>query len=280
MLKNDFLEVEFDFNRAEVISIKKVGDERNLTWCRDEALWNRANPVLFPVVSQFKNHEYSHKGITYSMKKHGFARESRFNFTGRSAKEIVFTLEYSEETLKQYPFEFQLDIVYTLEGNKLTTECIVKNLGEEEMFYFIGGHPSFTFDGSISDYSIEFENPVDLNYYKIRDLVLFDELLPLGQNIKEVPLNYDMFANDALVFPDVNSKKLFLKNNKLGTSIEFEHNFDLIALWTKKDYPFICIEPWNGHGDLLDEPFELSQKSCVMKLLPNESQFKFYSVKF
>ena len=48
--------------------------------------------------------------------------------------------------------------------------------------------------------------------------------------------------------------------------------YPFLAIWTSgTDSPFICIEPWYGHGDFekVDVPFE--KREGMMSLSPNKT---------
>ncbi|MFX3868550.1 aldose 1-epimerase family protein, partial [Streptococcus suis] len=73
--------------------------------------------------------------------RHGLVRKMLF----KNVKYIEISLEFSissnEETLKNYPFEFELSINYSLFGKTIRTEYRVKNLeGHRKLPYFIFGH--------------------------------------------------------------------------------------------------------------------------------------------
>ena len=46
--------------------------------------WPRHAPLLFPIVGRLKNDELRHRGKTYRMTQHGFARDQRFEWIERT----------------------------------------------------------------------------------------------------------------------------------------------------------------------------------------------------
>lgn len=278
MLKNEFLEIDFVYERGEVKSIKRVNSNENLTWCGDPLHWDRSNPILFPFIGKLIDGEYSFNGIDYKMGGHGFARESNFIISHETDTEIVFTNQFSDETLKCYPFKYRLDIKHTLDGSKLTTEYIVTNLDDRKIYFFLGGHPSLSFTGSINDNYIEFENSEVIDKFKLDNALFCHEKKRVFESTKKIPLNYELFNEDALVLENIKSKKILLKNNIDNSYLEFEHNYNLIAFWTKDDCPFICFEPWEGHGDFIDGPKDITKKDGILNLGVGEIFSRFYSI--
>ena len=64
----------------------------------------------------------------YQMSQHGFARDMVFDIVNISEREHTYVLKYNEDTLKMYPYKFELYISYIIEDNKLTIIYKVKNL--------------------------------------------------------------------------------------------------------------------------------------------------------
>ena len=52
-------------------------------------------------------------------------------------------LTYSQESLKKYPFKFNLYIRHIIEDDILSTEWHVENADDKDMYFSIGGHPAF-----------------------------------------------------------------------------------------------------------------------------------------
>ena len=110
---------------AELFEFTK--DKTNYIWTIDERFWNKTSPILFPIVGRLKNDSYTLNGKEYKLPRHGFARDCDFEVIHQKENEVVFSLRESQETLKMFPFEFELQIKYTLENNKLTISYKVIN---------------------------------------------------------------------------------------------------------------------------------------------------------
>ncbi|MFV0503974.1 MAG: aldose 1-epimerase family protein [Lachnospirales bacterium] len=279
MLHNEFLELDFNPYGGELTSIYRVSENSQQTWKGDASIWNRSNPVLFPFVSAIKDNEYIYDGKTYKMAKHGFARDQIFEITNKNNTSITFTLEENEETLKIYPFSFKLDIKYILDRNKVITEYKVTNTHNKEIYFNLGGHPSLMLYGDITNNYVEFDKMEDLNKFEFSSNSFTGEKVNLCDNVKELPLNYDLFCDDAILLNELNSKKFYLRNVNNNKYMEFEHNFDYFAIWTKDKAPFICFEPWNSHPDFINESKHLTEKRNLVKLAPKEVYVKFYSIR-
>jgi galactose mutarotase-like enzyme len=47
-------------------------------------------------------------------------------------------------------------------------------------------------------------------------------------------------------------------------------DFPSLGIWTKKDAPFLCIEPWFGYSDTEENFGDLFRKEGVLVLEENE----------
>src|SRR5882757_2639736 len=74
--------------------------------------WPRHAPLLFPIVGRLKGDELRHRGKTYAMTQHGFARDQRFDWLEREANSCKLALTDNAATRSRYPFGFRLQVTY------------------------------------------------------------------------------------------------------------------------------------------------------------------------
>ena len=101
---------------AELCSLKNK-ENREFIWEGNPEFWGKHSPVLFPIVGTLKNNSYSYNNIEYHLSRHGFARDMDFELIEKTENSATFAIQSSEETLKVYPFEFELQIIYKFEEN-------------------------------------------------------------------------------------------------------------------------------------------------------------------
>ena len=166
-LKNEILEVNVKSSGAELTSVKKDGIE--YLWHGRE-YWKRNAPILFPIVGRLVNDEVEIEGNKYSMGQHGFARDMEFLEVESGNDFVTYLLRYNEETLKKYPYKFELYVSYKLIENFIEVEYRVKNVDDKNIMFCIGGHPGFAWpiaDGEkFEDYYIKFEKKETQKYIK------------------------------------------------------------------------------------------------------------------
>ena len=282
-LKNERLSVEFSTKGAELQRLVRLSDGLNYMWSGDGNFWGKFSPVLFPIVGALKNDTYIYDSIAYTLPRHGFARDLAFEYLSVNASEAAFKLQQTEETLKVYPFKFELTIRYRLEGNCLICTYEVRNADEKTMLFSLGGHPAFATpiatQGDYSDYYLSFEADDELNYHHIEHGLISKETSTLKLRNKELPLTHDLFYNDALVFKSLQSSKISLRNTKNDNGVDFHfEGFPYFGIWAAKDANFVCLEPWCGIADNLAHDQMLITKEGLEHLEPGEKWLRSWSI--
>lgn len=274
-IQNNKLKATFHELGAELVSLINLETGKEIMWSGNPDFWGGISPVLFPTVGALKNEQYIFEESLYELPRHGFARKRNFNLKNTSDSEITFELTSDEETLKIYPFEFNLEIKYTLTENKLTVYYRVKNTAEKEMYFSLGAHPGFAIDTenglNYSDYEIVFSDDEKLDIHPLVDNLISNKTKIIELENKTLPLTYELFSKDALVMTTMKSKKLILQNNKNNQKVIFSFsNFPYFGIWAAKNADFVCLEPWQGIADLENHNQQLTEKFGILKLEKNE----------
>ncbi|TAE66132.1 MAG: aldose 1-epimerase family protein, partial [Bacteroidetes bacterium] len=241
-ISNETLTATINTLGAELISLVK--NNKNYIWNIDETYWNKTSPVLFPVVGRLKYDSYSFNGKTYQLPRHGFARNMEFSFDKKSDSQVIFELNETEATKAIYPFTFKLLLAYTLIGNELVMEYFVRNHSDEVLPFSIGAHPAFAIEGNFENYSLQFNKEDLFETHHLENESFNGKSTLLETKNNTIALNYTLFEKDALVFKQLNSNEVTLKNkDKAILKVNYDH-FPYLGIWTKQKAPFLCIEPW------------------------------------
>ena len=211
--------------------------------------WNKTSPILFPIVGRLKNDSYTFNGKTYQLPRHGFARNMEFSFDKKSNSQVIFELNESEETKTNYPFDFKLLVAYTLMDNELVIEYFVRNQSDEVLPFSIGAHPAFAISDKFENYSLQFNNEDTFETHHLENESFNGKTTLVETKNNAIALKYATFEKDALVFKQLKSNEVILKNkDKAILKVNFDH-FPYLGIWTKENAPFLCIEPWCGLAD-------------------------------
>ncbi len=281
IIKSDKLTATFSKVGAELISLKNTNGKEYI-WQGNNAFWAGHCPILFPICGGLKDDKFIYENKEYTLLKHGFARKVLFEVDKQTENFVVFSLEYDENTLKQYPFKFKFVVEYTLQANKLQVKYKVENLDDKPLLYSVGGHEGYALSGNFEDYALVFEKKENLNSYQLVGNLLDYNYINVGLNTDTLNLNYDYFSIDALSFLDLKSRKVKLVNTKTNeslVSVDYE-GFDTLFLWTKPNAKYICIEPWAGMPDRTDSDGVLEHKQGIMKIEKSESKIVSHTIEF
>ena len=280
--------VEIAAHGAELTSFVNLATGLDYVWPADPAQWARHAPLLFPIVGRLPEDTYLHNGQAYKLSQHGFARDQEFQLIHEEADSLTFQLMHSETSQQVYPFEFELRVSYTLRGSVLTVGWHVRNpaAAEQELLFSIGAHPAFNCPlgaeaGHFADYAFHFDHPVTLQRHLLRGGLRTGETAPVLEQQATLPLSYELFADDALVFDHFDFTRLTLQRaDKTGPFVRMQFaGFPYLGLWTKgPGANFVCIEPWQGVASPVGPPQELRDKEGIMTLAPSQMFDVSYSI--
>ena len=264
-LKNEVLTVDISTKGAEIQKIEKDGV--NYLWSGDPAVWACKAPILYPICGGLRDDKFTYDGKEYTMPKHGFAKLSEFSVEASSDTGAVFKYEGNETHDKNFPFCHEFRVKYFLEGKSLKVTYHVTNKDNKTMYFSVGAHEGYATRGGIEDYSIVFDKEETLDSYILDGNLLEHNTLRIMENSKVLPLKYDFFKVDAIVFKHINSRKVTLKHNNsdYALSVEFPGH-DFFVLWTKPGAEYICIEPWCGVQDPVDSDYNIINKEGIVSL--------------
>ncbi len=279
-LENEYFKVIANEYGGELNSIFCKNINLEMLWQPDGVYWSGQAPVLFPIVGALKDSKCIIDDNEYSMNQHGLARKLDFTLHGKDDNSITFLLKSSENTLKIYPYEFELYNTYVLDKDKLIIRNEVRNISSKEMYFSIGGHPAFNFDRYNDD--IKFcINDTNVKYNLLSNGVISYKEYDLEfDSNNELTITNDLFKDDALIFRNIPFNMAKLINKTKGYSLEMElSDYNDFGLWSNNGAPFVCLEPWNGHADMEDSNHIFKDKAGIIKLEVNESRVFEYSIK-
>lgn len=269
-IKNAYLIALINPKGAELISLKSE-DKKEYIWEGNPDFWGKHSPVLFPIVGTLKNNSYHYNETEYHLSRHGFARDMEFKLVEKTENSVVFSLSSSEESRKVYPFDFEFQIIYTLDKNRLIVAYNIINKNNTIMPFSIGAHPAFALPKPFENYALVFNHDENLISYELENDLLSDKFTTIEMIDNQIPLNYSLFEKDALIFKKLKSKSITILENKNPLlRVQFD-NFPNLGIWTKNEAPFLCIEPWLGYSDTIHSSGNILEKEGIQLLEANKS---------
>lgn len=280
VLENDRLRVVIDDHGAQILSILEKDTATEYLWQGDAQYWKDRAIMLFPICGRLEEGRYTFEGKSYDMNIHGFIRDVDLKVEEATATRLTLSYRDDAKTRAQYPFAFLYTVTFTLDGMTIDHAFTVKNTGDGELPFGIGGHPGFNVPlekgTDFSDYYIEFSEVAP-----VRKLILTarcfmtdeTEAFPL-EGGKIYRLHHDMFDNDAIFLRDM-ATSVTLKSDKSTKAVTVcTRNMPYLGLWHKPrtEAPYMCIEPWNGLPADDGAVDDMATKKYMNRLAPGESR--------
>lgn len=283
-IQNGTIQVKAKMAGAELTSIVKDGVE--YLWQASENVWGKHSPILFPIVGALMHNTYRIGEKTYQLPKHGFARDMEFELVAQSADTLHYQLKYTEALLLQYPFKFELNVIYTIENDGLKVTYWVNNVDDKAMLFSVGGHPAFNCpifpDEKFEDYELKFELEEDLfiSLVNLADGTIKDEQVLLPRVKNSVAIDTHLFDNDALIFKNLKSTWVSVVHKATGKGVKMTiDEFPALGVWSKTGTnKFVCLEPWQGLADASDFTGQFAEKEGIVVLNPKDSWKRSYVI--
>jgi len=281
-ISNEHLAVEVSTLGAEMQSVKSI-DGRSWLWNGDPQFWNGRSPILFPIVGKAPDNTITVDGRPYPINQHGFARRTVFELVEATNSRSRHRLAASPHTREAYPFEFELIVQHEVQGPALTVTAEVTNRDSRPMPFGIGFHPAFAWPlpgAGNEPHRIRLAHDGEPLMRRVEGGLMMKEVQPSPFASGELVLDHSLFEKDAMIFPEVQATSLFYgppNGPRLGFSFR---NLPNIALWSKPEAPFVCIEPWHGTAPEIGATAELVERPYGVLLAPGEAQTFGFSVNF
>ena len=266
---------------AELCSVKNA-EGLELLWQAGPA-WPRHSPILFPIVGRLKNDELRHRGKTFSMTQHGFARDQTFGWRERRKTSCTLDLTDNVASRAHFPFAFRLAVTYAVDDVHLDVRFEITNTGDETLPASLGGHPAFNWPlapGLPKEaYGIQFSNEEPAPIRRLKGGLLRAKSEPTPIKGSHLALSEKLFTDDAVILDRPASSSIRYAADR-GPAITLQwQGFRELGIWSKPDgAPLLCLEPWRGTASPLDFDGEFLDKPGIMKIAPGKSEILSYRI--
>ena len=246
-----------DGDFALTVTPEKGGMATSFTKAGDEYLWLRDKnfestdrprcgvPILFPNCGKPDGGVHHFDGVDCPIENHGLADLLPWQVKSATDEAIELTLTPNGLTKFVYPFEFCLTMHYTLAGGKAGLALTVENKGDKPMPFSVGFHPYFaasklenvTFDirAATCSESAKGEQPAAPAQITLTKKDGAAESIRLLTGVKS-----PMVLTDS--------------GNGHKVTVDFdEAAFGNGVLWQQNAESFVCMEPWNGWANSVNE---------------------------
>lgn len=291
-ISNGSLTASIDTMGAQLMSLHK--GESEYLWQGDANWWPRRAPILFPIVGVLKDGKTKSAEGTISLARHGLARLNQFEVVEKSDSTVTLQLKSTKETRKSYPYDFELKLIFSVDGDTLTQTYEVTNTGNVVLPFTLGAHPAFNIpipgveEASLDQYRLLFTCSWSSYGPSITDEGLCDYATPqkLIVDSDTLPLSWELIDREkTITLEDVPDRCITLTASVDSTSeahgiqMDFE-GFDYLGIWSAAPgCPFVALEPWCGIADVVDTDGVFEHKPGIICLDPEQSIAKTLSIK-
>ena len=276
-ISNGTISASIDSFGAQLTSLSAHNKE--YLWQGNPQWWSGQAPILFPIVGTLRNDQAHSAAGEVKLGRHGLARRFEHTLLSSDETSAQYELRSTEETRKQFPYDFVLRMSYSLIGpTTLEQRYEVENTGTVELPYTVGAHPAFNApldeEETFEDYELKFARAWSYASPSLdheSGLLDFDHTWEVLKNADSFSLTHDPFReHDTIVFQDVPDNVVTLQSKKTshGVRVSFT-GFKYLGVWSEMhDAPFVAIEPWMGCATALDEDDMFEHKRGMELLAP------------
>ena len=246
-----------DGDFALTVTPEKGGMATSFTKAGDEYLWLRDKnfestdrprcgvPILFPNCGKPDGGVPHFNGADYPIENHGLADLLPWQVKSATDEAIELTLTPNGLTKFVYPFEFCLTMRYTLAGGKAGLALTVENKGDKAMPFSVGFHPYFA--------ASKLENVnFDIKAATCSESAKGEQPAAPAQ----ITLTKkDGAAESIRLLTGVKSPMVLTDSgNGHKVTVAFDEAvFGNGVLWQQNAETFVCMEPWNGWANSVNE---------------------------
>ncbi len=279
-IENEYLAVEAKADGGSLTSVFDRERNRELLYQPLPYSWQGQDVFIFPFIARLMDSTYEYEGKTYNFKNHGLLRYMVAEERQISPEKMSYLFKSNEETILRYPFEFEAEITYTVHLRKLIVSYVIRNKSDKNMPFMSGSHPAFMLPGETGE-----DKEFDMfgNYIKFDtedevDVLLQDASFSFmtGEETtlpSRIDLSKELFNRiNTIIIRTENIREVKLVKSDSSSIIMDKGDAPFIALWSdKKTGNYVCIEPWFGVPDYLDNPKDIMKKKEIRVLEPGQS---------
>ena len=246
-----------DGNFALTVTPEKGGMATSFTKAGDEYLWLRDKnfestdrprcgvPILFPNCGKPDGGVHHFNGADYPIENHGLADLLPWQVKSATDEAIELTLTPNGLTKFVYPFEFCLTMRYTLAGGKAGLALTVENKDDKEMPFSVGFHPYFA-ASKLENVSFDIKAATCSESAKGEQPAAPAQITLTKKDGAAESIRLLTGVKSPMVLTDSGN------GHKVTVAFD-EAAFGNGVLWQQNAETFVCMEPWNGWANSVNE---------------------------
>lgn len=171
---------------------------------------------------------------------------------------LQLVLESSEDTLSVYPFAFQVEFTYRLQGNRLHIDQHYSNRSDRPMPFSTGLHPYFQLENA----SVETKSQLQLDIPATRYI---DQISQREQDYNGT-LDWQSPELD-LAFRPISDRQTSATDpaRQVAVAIDYDDAYTTLVFWTVAGKNYYCLDPWSAPCNAMNTGIDL------LRLAPGET---------
>ncbi|MGN0804502.1 MAG: hypothetical protein ACI4MS_03870 [Candidatus Coproplasma sp.] len=249
-IQNNLIKLSINSEGGAMTSLIYLPTNEERLWQGDERWWKGQDVVIFPIVGHAG--AFMAKGQECQLKSHGLIRYRTLSVKDSGKDFITLCARSDEQSYEEFPYEWEFEITYSLDGNTLNVSYFVRSLNGVMPFY-LGGHPGMKAPNGRA--KITFEN----------------EELPVQYPLSGGAVSLGKTKGFTIDKQFLSEHKTYQLGSLSGGAIfaECEDGFvytyrsdcPLYAFWSNENGgDYVCVEPWWGINDFEGSPKEITLK--------------------
>jgi len=276
-LENEYVSATLNTKAGYIESLVSKKDGREHAWQYDSSVWPRRTAVCFPLCGKCRDDRYSAGGKEYELVNHGFLRERDLRVVSSDETHLVLEDSWDDTTLTRYPYRYSYRIEYSLSGSSLLIGYRVKNLGDGRMYYSTGSHYTYALLKKQEECFVYFEKEEKAGAFSQKDgrvsgTALSGDRLSLKGVIdsSSLILDLDTLSSSSVGVGDESGPFTLIKGD----------GFRYLIIWAPQGggNDFVCIEFWDGMGQVETEGEDIEKKTGIRVLEKGEEREYLQSV--
>lgn len=227
----------FTLNGEEYIWIRRP----NFSECNRPRF---AVPILFPNCGMPDGGVHTFEGKDYPMEIHGLADLCSWEVESVGPDGVTLVLESTPLTKFLYPFDFTLLVTYGLQGTTATISLTVINEGDKPMPFSFGYHPYFV-TSKLENVDFQVKAATCSENAKGEQPAAPEKIILTRKEGADNSIRLLTGVEFPMTFTD--------SGNGHKVTVDADETFSNGVLWQQDAESFVCMEPWNGWANSVNE---------------------------
>ena len=256
IIENGLLKATLNLKGGVLSSLIDLENNEELEYQIEEGSWPNQDVVIFPHPGDNK---FKVEGKEYHIPtRHGILRGHDFKVLSKGKDFIELYVNSDKESKEVYPFDFVFILRYELKGKSLVYTAKVIALNEPILAGY-GEHLAI----KANEKGKVYLNKNTTLYPLVNGIIDLDNPIKIDEVLS---LEKETFKKyDTLVIK--NDTKSLIVDNGFNRLVAYKFDAPYFAIWSNPTKGnFVCIEPWWGISNYINEPKDLSKRKGIHKV--------------